>query len=57
MMTKIERLKDLRESLMLIAEENALEFIITASAINKDIKRIENEIFAEKILELCRTGK
>jgi hypothetical protein len=57
MMTKIERLKELRESLMEIAEENALDFIFSAMYINEKINNIENEIFVEKILELCRTGK
>jgi hypothetical protein len=56
-MKKVEELQELHDILHDIAAEKAVDYLFHALRLEGQIKMIEHEIYAEKILELCRTGK
>jgi hypothetical protein len=56
-MKKVEELKEVRDTLQYIAAEKAVDYLFQALRLESQINMLEHEIYAEKILELCRTGK
>jgi hypothetical protein len=56
-MKKVEELQELHGTLQDIAAEKAVDYLFQALRLEGQIKMLEHDIYVEKILELCRTGK